>query len=182
MNRIIYWVGASVLALSVSGLWGLRKAEAARPLLTIKPNGLGVYAKSGVIVGGTTGAGFSIVRAARSKSQDGAERLTIVFGDVRGKVAKSGPGYFHVQVDEQQPRVSIDFAQVQTTAVDPAQLQKLFRNSPLVAGTDMTMDPIDFSTNITLQLRRPAEVRANIVEQNGAQFLAIDLRPSGRRP
>lgn len=145
------------------------------------PVKLGTFTKSGVIVGGQVGNGFSILRANKTEGPGGTERFSILYGDNRGQISKAGPGYFHIQIDEKQPRVSIDLAQVQTTTVDPEQLSHIFKDSKIVAATEMTMDPIDLATNISLKLKRPAEVRAKIETQNGAQILVIDLRPHGGR-
>lgn len=175
-------IKAIVVTLSVflSGFIS-REVHAAPHRAVAKPAPLGRYVAAGAIAGGSAGKGFSILRASQTKAPDGAERFVIVYGDARGRTVKTSPGYFHIQVDKKSPRVSIDLAQVQMTTLDPEQLQKLFRGSKLVAETEMTMDPIDLSTNITLRLRAPVEARANIESRNGTQVLVIDMRPRGGR-
>lgn len=147
----------------------------------VKPQPLGQYVKNGVIVGGVAADGFSILRAEKLAAGDGAERLVIYYGDMHGQAMKTNPGYFHINVDEKAARVSIDLAQVQRTAVDHQELAKLFQGSKLVASTEMTMDPIDLSTNILLNLKQTAEVNARIDSVKGVRSLVIDLRP-GRSP
>jgi len=141
-----------------------------------RPAGLNEFRSSGAIIGGVAGQPFSLLRAQKLKSPEGVDRLALVYGDSRGDVLKSEPGYFHIQVQENPPRVSIDLAQVQKTAMDAAALAQLFRDSSLVSGTEMTMDPIDLSTNLILNLKKPAEVRAAIEAYQGAQVLVIDVR------
>lgn len=151
-------------------------AVAAPQKLAVKPQPLGKYVHSGVLVGGIAGDAFSIIRIQKLNGADGAERLVILYGNSVGQPVKTQPGYFHINVDEKHGRVSIDLAQVQKTAVDDKQLAKLFSGSKLVAATEMTMDPIDLSTNILLNLKQKAEVRAAIDQYKGARALVIDLK------
>jgi hypothetical protein len=150
--------------------------SAATKLPSVKPQPLGHYVKNGVIVGGEAGDAFSILRVEKLAAKDSVERLVIYYGNVQGEAIKATPGYFHINVDEKLARVSIDLAQVQRTAVDHEQLAKLFAGSKIVAATDMTMDPIDLSTNILLTLKQPAEVSAHIDQSKGVHTLVIDLR------
>lgn len=151
-------------------------AQAAPQKMNVKPQPLGKYVHSGVLVGGKVGDAFSILRIQKSSAPDGAERIVILYGNGFGQPVKTEPGYFHIQVDEKRGRVAIDLAQVQKTAVDEKELAKLFSGSRLVASTEMTMDPIDLSTNILLNLKQPADVKAAIDEYKGARTLVIDLK------
>lgn len=146
-----------------------------------KPVKLGDYTSSGVITGGMSGNGFSLLRATHLKGAGRVEKFAVVFGDRQGQVVRTSPGYFHIQVDDKNQRVSIDLAEMQMTTVGPEQLKRLFDDSKLVAGTEMTMDPIDDATNISLKLREPVEARAKIEDQNGAKILMIEMRPAGSR-
>ncbi len=143
----------------------------------VKPQGLGSYIRSGVVVGGYAGEALSLLRMQKMLAPDGAERLVILYGDKNGNVVKSELGYFHISVDERNSRVSIDLAQVQRTAVDAKDLAKVFNNSRLVSTTEMTMDPLDLSTNISLTLQQPAEIKVNVETSQGTKRLIIDMRP-----
>ncbi len=137
------------------------------------------YTSSGVITGGTSGTGFSLLRATRLKRAGGVEALAIAFGDAQGEALAGDPGYFHIQVDDKNRRISIDLAQMQVTAIEPDQLRRMFGASRLVASTEMTMDPIDVATNISLKLRAPAEARARIESRGGARILVLEMRAKG---
>ncbi len=168
----------TLIGLAVSLLIDLSVAQAAPQQTNIKPQPLGKYIRNGVVVGGIAGDAFSILRVQKLLAADGGERLVILYGNGFGQPVKTDPGYFHVNVDEKRGRISIDLAQVQKTAVDDKQLAKLFSGSKLVAATEMTMDPIDLSTNILLNLRKPALVKAAIDDYKGARTLVIDIRPT----
>ena len=159
-------------------LLALSVASAAPQEVNFKPRPLGKYIASGVVVGGVAGDSFSILRIDKLVSKDGSERLAIVYGNGFGQPVKTDPGYFHINVAVRGARISIDLAQVQKTAVDARELARLFKDSKLVAATEMTMDPIDLSTNILLNLKRPAEVKAQIDNIKGARTLVIDMRAS----
>jgi hypothetical protein len=167
-----------IISIVVVVLTAVSLAQAAPQKLNLKPQPLGKYVHSGVVVGGIAGDGFSILRVQKLTAPDGAERLVILYGNGFGQPVKTDPGYFHINVDDKHGRVSIDLAQVQKTAVDDKELAKLFSGSKLVAATEITMDPIDLSTNILLNLKQPTDVRAAIDDYKGARTLVIDLRPT----
>lgn len=149
--------------------------------LSVQPKTLGTYMRSGVVVGGIAVQSFSILRVQKLSTADGLESLIIVYGDSTGRPLKSEPGYFHIAVDEKASRVSIDLAQVQKTAVDGKDLTRVFAGSRLIGATEMTMDPLDLSTNISIQLKRPAEVRARTESAKGITQLVIDFRPTDEK-
>ena len=72
---------------------------------------------------------------------------------VSGKPLTGEPGYFQVALDRDGRRLVIDLSQVTRTGVDPGQLKSALMKSKFVASTDMTMDPHDQSTNLTLTLK-----------------------------
>lgn len=152
-------------------------AQAAPQKMLLTPRALGQYVQNGVVVGGVAGDAFSIVKIEKLDAGEGRERFVILYGNSHGQ-AVGKTGYFHVNVDSKLARVSIDLSQVQRTAVDGAQLAKLFAGSKLVSGTEMTMDPIDLSTNIQLNLKRAVEVKAQIENKKGTSALVIELRPA----
>jgi hypothetical protein len=153
-----------------------RQAEAAPHPGVFKPQPVGTYVRSGAVVGGSAGFAFSILRVERQAAPDGAERMVIVYGDAQGQPVRTQAAYFHVELDEKNSRISIDLAQIQKTAVDPKELARLFSDSPLVASTEMTMDPVDLSTSIVLNLKAPAEVKAGVNKLRGAKSLVLDLK------
>jgi hypothetical protein len=146
---------------------------------TSTPAKPGEFVKSGAIIGGTSaGAVLSILRIQKLTLADATERLILTYGDKDGIPLKTAPGYFHLQMDAANSRLILDLSEVQKTAVDGSELAEIFASSRWVRTTDMTMDPQDHSSNITLQLRAPIEARALIEPGDGKRNqLVIDLRP-----
>ncbi len=101
---------------------------------------------------------------------DKSERLTIMFGDKNGAVL-SEPGFFHLAVDEGGRRLILDLAQVQQTSVDKADLKAMVKHSELIRDAEITMDPVDNSTNITFLMKRPVVAKASAKEN-----LVIDIQ------
>ncbi len=149
-------------------------------LAAISPAAATSYSSSasgGVIFGGRSDQEFSLL-GVKSLHAVGKEQVIISYGDRLGRVQEGEPGFYHIALDRGAKRVVIDLAQVSRTAVDPKDLARIFASSPLVESTDMTMDPQDGSTNITLNLRAPVEIKARSDRKGGARLL-IDMSVVG---
>lgn len=103
------------------------------------------------------------VQQVTSNTTDKSERLTMKFGDKNG-IALLEPGFFHLAVDEGGRRLILDLAQVQQTSVDKADLKAMVKQSTLIRDAEITMDPVDNSTNITFLMKRPIVARASSKE------------------
>ncbi len=88
-----------------------------------------------------------------------AERLTLKFGDKNGAPLVV-PGFFHIAVDDGGRRLTLDLAQVQQTSVDKSDLRAMLKQSELIRDAEITMDPVDKSTNITFLMKRPVVAKA----------------------
>ncbi len=144
----------------------------------VRPQKLGNYIAAGAIVGGNAGKIFSLLRVQKMLLPDGVERLILTYGDQDGVPLKTQPGYFHLSLDQAGSRLVLDLSQVLKTAVDQQDLIKELRGSHLVAKTDMSMDPQDGTTNITLFMRTPVETRAQVeLSEDKQNQLVIDIRP-----
>jgi hypothetical protein len=152
-------------------------AEAVSAPLIAKPGKFSLPIRAGAVIGGQADQQFSLT-AVESKQIGAAERITVTFGDITGKPLSGQPGFFHAVIDRESKRVVIDLAQVSKTRVDVAALKKTFAHSRLVASTDITMDPNDGSTNITLGLKAPAALLAATDPRNNGQVI-LELRPLG---
>lgn len=132
------------------------------------------FVKQGAITGGTARAEnagpLSLLRLQQIKSSPNSERLTIKFGDKNGTVL-SEPGFFHIAVDEGGRRLILDLAQVQQTSVDKSDLRAIVKQSALIRDAEITMDPVDNSTNITFTMKRPVMAKATETGE-----LIIDLQ------
>jgi len=128
---------------------------------------LGSFFSKGSVSGGQAHAGhkamFSIVLLQKlNNPSTGIERLVLTFGDQDGLPLSTPPGYFHVSIDSDGKRVVIDLAQLQKTTVDQSDLSRVLKDSMYVSSSTITMDPVDLSTNIVLQMKKPIKVRASL--------------------
>lgn len=133
--------------------------------------------QSGVSIGGQAGGEFTLIGVHTEPLKDAAERLALVYGDRNGNQQQGGPGYFHVAVDRDGRRVVIDLAQLRRVSVDPQRLTRILMNSKLIESSDMTTDPFDGSTNITLNMRAPVRVRVASETDKSARLI-LDLEPT----
>ncbi len=147
--------------------------------LRVRPGKVSQPIQSGVLVGGQSGAEFSLLGIQTESLKGSGERLVLLYGDRYGNSLKNEPGFYHVSLDRNARRLVIDLAQVSRTAVDPMKLSRILAASQLVSSSEMTMDPSDGSTNITLVLKEPARLKVTTADDSqsanqGAKVL-IDL-------
>ncbi len=145
----------------------------------VRPQKLGTYIAAGSIIGGNAGKLFSLLRVQKMNLAGGVERLILTYGDQDGIPLKTQPGYFHLSLDQAGERLVLDLSQVLKTAVDQQDIIKELKGSKLVAKTDMSMDPQDGTTNITLFMKVPVETRAQVdtTAEDRQNQLVIDIRP-----
>ena len=136
---------------------------------------------TGALQGGAAGDEFSLLGVQTAKTAAG-EKVVLNYGDRFGKAVKGEPGYFQIALDKAGQRITIDLSQVTTTGIVPEQLKKVLTASKFVASSDMTMDPHDQSTNITLMLKEPVEL--TVATEAGAKSkIVLDLKPAAaKRP
>ena len=140
--------------------------------MQVKPDRITAPISGGAVAGGQARDVFSLISIKKENASGGVERLVFEYGDAYGKPLQGKePGYFHAALDRGGRRVVIDLAQVPQTAVDPGKLARLLAGSRLVASSDMTMDPHDKSTNVTLNLYRPAKMKVLSRGANPAQVV-----------
>ncbi len=151
-------------------------AVAAPIPLVVKPNSISTPLRStGTVQGGKAGEEFSLLGVQTAKTTTG-EKLVLNYGDRFGQAIKGEPGYFQIGLDRAGQRITIDLSQVTTTGIEPDQLKKILKASKFVAATDMTMDPHDRSTNITLVLKEP--VKMTVATDAGSKSKVIlNLEP-----
>lgn len=162
---------AVLLSLAGSVAWAAKPSS----LTQVKPGEVSAPLRTGTITGGQAAEEFSLVNV-QTKSVAGSERIIFSYGDVRGKPVQREPGFFNIVLDRESKRLVIDLAQVNRTAVDPTALRRILSNSKLIAGSDMTMDPQDNSTNLTLNLKKPVQIRVASQSRSEGQ-LVLELRP-----
>jgi hypothetical protein len=142
--------------------------------LHVKPgSALGLRAGS-IANGGKALDEFSLLSVALAAGAS-SERMVLNYGDRFGKVWKGEPGFFQVALDRGGSRVVIDLSQVTRTGIDPAQLRKALSSSKLVASSEMTMDPQDQTTNLTLTMKRPVAISLSTASGSRSQIV-LDLK------
>lgn len=142
--------------------------------LHVKPGrALNVHAGS-IANGGAALDEFSLLSVSLAPAAS-SERVVLNYGDRFGKVWKGEPGFFQIALDKGGSRVVIDLSQVTRTGIDPMQLRKALASSKLVASSDMTMDPQDQTTNLTLTMKRPVSLSLSTVSGSRSQIV-LDLK------
>ncbi len=171
------WFLFIVLSLILMDPFFLGSVAQAMPLpMHVAPSQLSRPIESGVLLGGKSADEFSILNV-EAKAESASERLVISYGDRLGKPFRGEPGYFQVALDRESRRIVIDLAQVNRTAIEPRTLSKNLADSKFISKSEMTMDPADGSTNITLNLRAP--VRIAVAARSAEQGqIVIDLQES----
>ena len=136
--------------------------------LHVKP-GSALALRAGALANGGTALDEFSLLSVESQSAGAGERIVLNYGDRFGKVWKGQPGFFQVAHDAK--RIVIDLSQVTRTGVDPAQVRRALSRSKFVASTDMTMDPQDHTTNLTLVLRSPVSLSLSTVAGDRSQVI-----------
>lgn len=167
MSRYVF---VCFLAGALFSLWAGQTAHAATKPIHVQPGKVSPSIESGVLTGGQAANGFSLLSVQNEVAQN-EERIILSYGDHSGAPLAGEPGFFQVALDRNSKRVVLDLAQLNRTAIDPLTLKKILGASQYVVSSDMTMDPHDGSTNITLNLSRP--VKIDVVSDPGAQGRVI---------
>lgn len=153
------------------------QALAMTPPLRLTPNKISPPISDGAAQGGTAADSFTLTKITREAAPNGGEKWIIGYGDRGGAPLVAGPGFFQVAVDRNSRRVLIDLAQVARSLVATNALDKIVKESNIVASSDLTMDPLDHSTNITLNTKSPVAVRV-VSETAGGGRLVLHLTPT----
>lgn len=149
----------SVTALTLSSLWTIH-AVAAVPSEKPKPSVSKILSGQGISYGGLAGTGFTLLDLRRTATKDQKiERLVIDVGDLGGQTIRGWPGYYHAELKSNPSRLIIDFAQMPNANLDSDQLAARLKSSAAVTKTSMTVDPVDSSLNLTLDLKKNTKVR-----------------------
>jgi hypothetical protein len=145
--------------------------------LHVKPGSALPVRVGSIANGGKALDEFSLLSVALAPVASGplAERLILSYGDRFGKVWKGEPGFFQIALDKGGSRVVIDLSQVTRTGIDPVQLRTALSKSRLVASSDMTMDPQDQTTNLTLMMKKPVSLSLSTVSGARSQVV-LDLK------
>jgi hypothetical protein len=182
MHSRSYFLALLVRSLMAIGTSAFSLSSLAMPSpIKVTPERFSKTILAGALTGGEAAGEFSLLAVieARDSSLAKDEKITMVYGTKLGKTLSGPPGFFHVALDRGGRRIVIDLAQISRTAVDPGQLEKSLSHSKFVASTDMTMDPQDGSTNLTLNLKTPVELSVATETKNASVVLKLQAAQAG---
>lgn len=136
-----------------------------------------ILAGEGVSYGGLAGSGFTLMdlrRTADAKKK--VERIVIDVGDRNGAAMRGWPGYYFAELKKNPQRLIIDFAQMPNARIDQKKIASRMNGSLAVLKTSMSLDPVDSSLNLTLDLKKNTKVRVYQVSgKKATSKVVVDL-------
>ncbi len=172
----VFATGVFAGSVLVSILAGFSHAKAANIPMSVKPGQISMPFHSGSVSGGQSGADFSLLGIKEVPMNGGGLQIVLSYGDHMGHPFKGEPGYFHVAIDRSGKRISMDLAQVSRTAIDQKDLARVLSLSKMIGASDITTDPHDGSTNITLNLRHAVNLKVRSTGGDQAKLI-LELQP-----
>ncbi|MEK2690031.1 hypothetical protein [Bdellovibrio sp. GT3] len=156
-----------LLALPVSAAIPSKKVQQGPKILSGK----------GELFGGLAGSGFTLLDVRRTADKNKkVERVVFDVGDKNGAKMKGWPGYFHAELKNNPQRLIISFAQMPTSLVNEVALNFRLKNSFAVKKTAMSMDPMDSSLNLTMDLKQNTKVRVyQVAGKKNTSKVVVDL-------
>ncbi len=111
-------------------------------------------------IGGVAGAGFTLMdlRLSQDKKKH-IDRIVVDVADMEGRNIRGLPGYFHAELKSNPQKLIVDFSQMPKTRIDEKKLAVILKRSRAVQATKMTIDPIDHTLSISLDLKKNTKVR-----------------------
>lgn len=142
-----------------------------------KPTAAKILVGEGTSFGGLAGSGFTLMDLRRTADRKKKiERIVMDVGDRNGAALRGWPGYYYVELKKNPRRLVIDFAQMPNSNLDQKQLALKMKNSLAVKKTLMTLDPVDSSLNLTLDLKQNTKVRVyQVAGKKTTSKVVIDL-------
>lgn len=131
----------------------------------------------GVSFGGLAGTGFTLMDVRRTAdNKKKVERVVIDVGDINGAQLRGWPGYYFAELKKNPQRLVIDFSQMPKSNLDQQRLSKVMKGSMAILNTQMSLDPMDSSLNLTMDLRKGTKVRVYQVSgKKSTSKVVIDL-------
>lgn len=143
----------------------------------LKPVASKILVGEGTSFGGLAGNGFTLMdlrRTADTKKK--IERIVMDVGDRNGAAIRGWPGYYFVELKKNPQRLVIDFAQMPNANIDQKMLALRMKNSFAVTKTSMSLDPVDSSLNLTMDLKKNTKVRVyQVAGKKATSKVVIDL-------
>lgn len=164
-------IGAAFLASSILALpaFAAVSKKAAAPVV---PK---ILSGTGATFGGLAGSGFTLLDVRRTADKK-IERLVFDVGDKAGAVMRGWPGYYHAELKNNPQRLVLDFAQMPNSNLNQAALSARLKNSIAVTRTTMSLEPVDNSLNLTMDLKKNTKVRVyQVMGKATTSKVVVDL-------
>lgn len=131
----------------------------------------------GALQGGVAGNGFSLLKISKLFfPQTHSERWIVDVGDLKGKVNKGLPGYYHVQMVQNPPQMIVNFNQMPVSVFNEIELTKMIKSSVFVSKGKLLSDPTDKTLTMIFDLKKPAQLKVLQVKgQKETSKLVFDL-------
>lgn len=148
--------------------------EASKP--AIKPASK-ILEGEGASFGGLAGTGFTLLDVRRTAdAKKKVERLVMDVGDLQGAPLKGLPGYYFAELKKNPSQLVIDFSQMPNSHIELKTLQNRFKDSLAVKGANLTLDPVDNSLSVTLDLKKNTKVRVyQVAGKKSTSKVVVDL-------
>lgn len=125
-------------------------------------------------IGGQVGRGFSLTNIQLQHLNIG-ERWVLSVGDRFGQDNKNNPPYYHLEMKNSQ-LIYLDLAQTVTSQLTNEQMIDRLKNSKFFKNIDVTVDPIDQSLNLRVQLKKQASLKVYQVKgEKQTSKIVLDL-------
>lgn len=131
----------------------------------------------GALNGGVAGTGFSLLKMSKmALAQNNLERWVIDIGDIKGRVNKGVPGFYHVQLTQNPAQLVIDFSQMPVAVFTDAELTKMVQSSVFMSKGRLLSDPTDKTLTMIFDLKKPAQVKVmQVLGKKETSKLVLDL-------
>lgn len=131
----------------------------------------------GASFGGLAGSGFTLLDVRRTvDAKKKIERLVIDVGDMQGLPLKGFPGYYHAELKKAPQQLVIDFAQMPNSHLTLPSLKARLKESKAIRNANLSLDPVDTSLSLTLDLQKDTKVRVYQVAGNkSTSKVVVDL-------
>jgi hypothetical protein len=152
-------------------------AVAAIPAKKTNPVGPKILSGKGELYGGLAGTGFTLLDVRRTADKGKkVERLVFDVGDQNGAKMKGWPGYFHAELKDKPQRLVLSFSQMPASLVNTIALNHRMKDSYAIKATAMSLDPVDSSLNLTMDLKQNTKVRVyQVAGKKSTSKVVVDL-------
>ncbi len=170
MERISLFAVASLFAASSLAAVPPQKNASVTPAAKI-------LAGEGASFGGLAGSGFTLLDVRRTAdNKKKIERLVMDVGDIHGAPMRGWPGYYYAELKKNPQRLVIDFSQMPHSNIDAKGLNATFKGSMSVRKSAMSVDPVDNSLSLTLDLKPNTKVRVyQVAGKKTTSKVVVDL-------